>query len=103
MKLSFPVKKMEVEEQEETTEGSTSSPYRCPICYRTLTTQQQLESHVAMHTDNSFPCHICGKVIYMGFNIYIYIYMFSFSVLFRLAKHVTKCSYMFYGEVKPWH
>jgi hypothetical protein len=79
MKLSFPVKKMkEEEEQEETTEGATSSPYKCPICYRTLTTQQQLETHVAMHTDNIFPCHICGKVAYIGLNIYIYSFYSAF-------------------------
>lgn len=75
MKLPFPVKhvKEEEEEEEETAAvaaTSTSSPYKCPICYRTLPTQQQLESHVAMHTDNSFLCHIChicGKVAYTGF------------------------------------
>jgi hypothetical protein len=64
---SFPVGKVKEEvEQEET----TSSPYKCPICYKTLLTQHQLESHVAMHTDSSFPCHICGKVVYIGLNLY---------------------------------
>jgi hypothetical protein len=58
----------EAEEQEKTTEETASSAYKCPICLRTLLTQQQLGSHVAMHTDNNFPCHICGKVVYIGWN-----------------------------------
>ncbi|KAJ9576792.1 hypothetical protein L9F63_006633, partial [Diploptera punctata] len=35
----------------------------CPICYRTHQTKQKLDNHIAMHTDSSFPCHICGKVL----------------------------------------
>ena len=59
----------EEENEEETSDAATSSRYKCPICYRTLPTQQRLEVHVALHTDNSFPCHICGKVAYIVFNV----------------------------------
>jgi hypothetical protein len=66
VKSPFSVKQVKVEE-EETAVGATTSTsslsYKCPICYRMLPSQQRLESHVAMHTDNSFPCHICGKVL----------------------------------------
>jgi hypothetical protein len=56
------------ENEEETSDAAAaSSRYKCPICYRSLPTQQRLEVHVALHTDNSFPCHICGKVAYIGF------------------------------------
>ena len=59
----------EEENKEEASDATTSSRYRCPICYRTLPTQQQLEVHVALHTDNSFPCHICGKVLILDLNV----------------------------------
>ncbi|PSN43382.1 hypothetical protein C0J52_17976 [Blattella germanica] len=51
------------ENMEETEDQNNSGNIKCPICHKAFQSRQKLDAHLIVHSDSSFPCHICGKVI----------------------------------------